>query len=280
MRVTSIELHPENSSDVHVLSFRDPARANPYNVVNIDGLDADAVMPRYYGVSGTTGARFYTMEKEPPTIVMRVQLNPQFSSLQSYSDLRDTLYRAISSSRTGLVQIQFKNETLVVAAISAWITKFEAPHFERTPEVKLTFQAQDPMLTALDPVDVDVALLDPELTNVQDSLSTAPHGFTFDLALVADTPELNITDPDDPSWSFVVTPVGGFLTGDVIHFSSDRNNKQLYFIRGGVNNYLADVVAPGSVWPILFPGDNLFALTDPTAFGWMDISYYPTYWGV
>ncbi len=52
MRVTSVELHPANSSDICVLSFRDPTHANPYNVKEIIGLDADEIVPRFMVVLG------------------------------------------------------------------------------------------------------------------------------------------------------------------------------------------------------------------------------------
>lgn len=276
MRVTSVELHPARSTQVCVLSFRDPTRQNPYNVKQIDGLDpADGIVPQFYA------ANFYNLVMIKRDVVIRIELNPQFSLNKTYSDLRDDLYKMIASSRSGLVQVQFKNELGVIAAISGFVTKFEAPTFDKTPEAVITLSAVDPkMLTALVPVNVVVAGLDPANTLITDGLSTAPHGFDFAIAATAAFASLVITDPGDSAWSFGVSPVGGFLDGDVLHFSSNPQSKQIYIVRGGVNIYLADVIAPGSVWPILFPGDNHLAFTNPTHLTWESISYYPTYWGV
>ena len=55
MRVTNVELQADGSDYVKLLSFRDPRRLNSYNIVSIDGLDADAIVPRFYGVSRNSG---------------------------------------------------------------------------------------------------------------------------------------------------------------------------------------------------------------------------------
>lgn len=280
MRVTSVELHPAGSTAVQVLSFRDPIRGNPYNVKEITGLDADSIVPKYYGGSGNSSDLFYNLMLEKRNIVMRVQLNPVFAH-QTYSDLRDALYKIVASSRTGLVEIQFKNETGIVAVISGWIIKVESPQFTKTPEIALTFQTQDPMLKAPNPVNVVLAGLNPADTNLQDLVSTAPHGFEFVATFIANVASVVMNDPLNPtSWSFGITPAGGFLNGDVLHFSSDPKDKQLYLVRGGVTIYLADKIAAGSMWPIMFPGDNHFALTGAANIHWTSITYTPTFWGV
>ena len=279
MKVTSVELHPASSSNVAVLSFQDPGRKNPYNVKGIDGLDAEEIVPRFYGGSGST-AKFYNLALASRDIVVRIGLNPRFHLSESYSGLRDALYKLVSSSRTGLLQIQFKNGLSVTAAISGFVTKVEAPHFEKNQEVLLTINCKDPMLRALDRVSVDVTSLDPALTIIDDALSTAPHGVIFVFEALGNVASLNITDPNDASWSFEATPVGGFLTGDLIHLSSEINNTYLRIVRGANTIHLADVITPGSVWPILFSGENSFSLANPTSFDWSSIEYYPTYWGV
>lgn len=279
MRVTGVELHPVGSDTVQALSFRNPGRAYPYNVKEITGLDPDAIVTKYYGSSGVGSDLFYNLMIEKRDVVMRIGLNPEWAN-SSYSDLRDDLYKIIASSRTGLVDIWFINETGTAAVLSGWVTKFESPQFMKSPEVLVTFKTKDPMLKAPDPFEVIVAGLDPEDTNIPDLISTAPHGFEFTLTFAAAKASLVIGDPTDASWTFTVTPTGGFLTGDVLHFSSDPNDKKLYVVRAGNTIYLADKIAAGSVWPIMFPGDNHFSLSTPTDIAWTTISYFPTFWGV
>lgn len=285
MRITSVELHPAGSANVAVLSFRDPSRSNSYNVRAITGLDADEIVARYYGGSGGS-AKFYDLDLEARQPIFRIQLNPNYSEDESYSNLRDELYRMISSSRTGKLSVHFKNGETVVAAISGFVKKLESPLFEKEPEVHITLDADDPMLRALEPIELDVEDLNPDETVITDDLSTAHHGFKFALSFAEAEASVNFHDPDDDTWSFEVTPAGGFLIGDVLHFSSEKNDKYLYIQRDVDQIHVADKITSGSVWPILFPGINTLKVDGVTIVGagynvnWDSISHRPSYWGV
>ncbi len=114
---------------------------------------------------------------------------------------------------------------------------------------------------------------------ISDNKSTAPHGLYFEAEVKEAAAELSIYDPTDVQWAFQIVPSGGFLVGDVIHFSSEHNNKYLYLIRAGVKFSLIDSITPGSVWPLMFPGDTNLLWSPPNV-EWNKIWYYPTYWGV
>lgn len=278
MKVTSIELTPENSSDTIVMSFKDPSGLNPFNVRTIAGLDADEISPRFYGFGSGGLARFYDLSMQKRNVVARISLNPRLGLGESFSTLRDELYRLISASRTGRLQLRFKNGTSDVADIWGFITKVEAPQFEKTQEVVLTLSCEDdPMLRSPNIVMVDLLTLDPDEAVVNDILSTAPKGFEFEVVLLADDPYFRMYDPVN-NWEFSSTPPGGFLTGDILGFSSYYNNKYFYMMRGAVVTHIADTISPSSVWPIIFPGVNTFGLDFPVT--WNKLAYYPAYWGV
>lgn len=276
MKITSVEIRPANSSNVCILSFRDPKRQSKYNIKALVGLDADEIVSRSYGVSGG----FYNMTLTQRNVVARIELNPQFSLDETYSDLRDNLYRMISSSRTGLVQILFKNGVDSIAEVSGTVTKFEAAHDTNIPEVQITINCPDPILRALTRVNVNVSGFNSELITVKDTVSTAPHGLQAEVKVLSVVDKLVIVDPSNSSWSFTVDISGNFAVNDVIYFSSEYNNKYIHMMRAGVKTSLADVIMPLSVWPTMFPGDNQFSLVNPSFFSWQAISYYNTYWGV
>lgn len=277
MKITSIEIHPANSSDVCVLSFRDPKKQNQYNVKAIVGLDADEIVASAYGVS----EGFYNMTLAQRNVVARIELNPRFSMDETYSDLRDNLYRIISSSRTGLVQLLFKNGINVVAAVSGSVKKFETDHDSITSEVQITINCPDPILRGLTRVALDVTSFNPASITVKDTVSTAPHGFQSEIKVLAIVGELIMSDSSlNPTWSFTIDPTGGFLVNDVIHFSSEHNNKYVHVMRAGAVIFIADAILPASVWPTMFPGNNSFVIATPTSFAWKAFSYYNTYWGV
>lgn len=149
MKVTAVEIHPAGSSEMILLSFRDPGSTNPYNIIGITGLDADAIVPKYYRGPSSS---FYNMSLVNRDVVMQIGLNPDFTAYKTFSDLRDDLYRLIASSRTGKVSLHFKNRLDTVAVLSGSISKFETPLFEKKQTVTLTMACDDPMLRAPDPV--------------------------------------------------------------------------------------------------------------------------------
>lgn len=276
MKITSIELHPEGSSTVVELSFRDPGATNKFNVIGITGLDADEIVPRSY--MGAVSQTFYNMMLNRREIAIKVKLNPDWSASESYSDLRDELMRMIASSRTGLVEIQFKNDDDITAVLFGLIIKFETPHFERDQQVTLILRCDYPILQAPSRVDVDVEGLSPALFVVDDALSTAPHGLVMELLVVATgLTELEISHPDG-DWTFEMNHA--IANGASIFFSSEFDNKYLYYNAGASDIHLASSITASSVWPLIFPGENSFEFSLPTKLQIVSISHYPTYWAV
>ena len=281
MKLTSIELHPNGSNEILALSFRDPGGYNRYNVKDIQGLDADDIIPQYVGSPG--GSPAYHLMQNSRVIVMKMGLNPDFSDGATYSDLRDDVYKMIASSRTGKVEIQFKDENLVVATISGYISKYESERFAQMQEVQLTVICDTTMLKSPNPVLVEITEQPTNNTIITDRMSTSPHGFSFtaDVSAGPGIDSLLIRDPND-LWFFFIAPPGGFHTEDRIHFSNDEE-KYLYLTRPlsvETKIHLADAILPGSTWPLIYPGDNHFVWQPDIYVNWVSFSYHPTYWGV
>lgn len=281
MRVTSINLCPAGSTDSVVLSFRDPTSQNPYIAKDITGLDADEITAKYYA-SDMSDKKYYDLSLKKRDIVVKIGLNPQFSVGKSYAVLRDDLYRVISSSRTGELQLQFKDGIVTKATVSGFVAKLEAPNFTKTPEVQLTISCNDPMLRAVSEINMDVLTVSPQSTVVTDDESTAPHGFRFGVIFLGDIIDFSVQDQAEPNWAFEVNLTGSslehFQFNDELHFSSEINNRYLYMIRGFDIFHIVDKIIPTSIWPILFPGDNPFVCSEEVR--WDYITHYPTYWGV
>lgn len=278
MKLTSVELHPGGTTEYATFSFRDPRRLNSYNVKSIDGLDAEEIIAKYYGSSGNTTDKFYSLVIQNRDVIVRLELNPDYTDNKTYSDLRDDLYRMIASSRTGLVELWFKNGDSVTAILTGFITRLEAPKFNKIQEVTLTLRTKEPMLKAPYATVVNVDDFDPASFVVTDTLSQAPHGFKMEVNVLADTPAMLISDPEDDRWGFQIDYI--FEEDDVLYYSSELNDKYLYVIRDDTQIHIADKIAPGSIWPIMFPGENTFSLSNSTDLSVGSISYYATYWGV
>jgi hypothetical protein len=282
MKVTNIDVIPANSSYSINLSFRDPISQNVYVAKGILGLDADEITPKYYA-SGLLGDRLYDLSLKNREIVLQISLNPNFEDERTYAKLRDDIYKIVASSRTGTLQLRFKDGLNVVAAISGFVTKVESPAFTKTPEVHVTIRCdKDPWLRAVDYVNVNLEELNPASTVVTDDMSTAPHGFSFGVVFMDTAAALTIKESVFPTWFFEVFLTGSslveFVAGDKVYFSSEFNNKYLYLERDSEIFHLVDKLMPNPVWPILFPGDNTLICPQPV--NWEYIRYYPTYWGV
>jgi hypothetical protein len=285
MRVTDIAVYagkPEGAEELFSFSLSKSDPTAQYMVRDMTGLDVEELIPKFYGFSLHTKTKFYDFVVNPRTIVTRIVLNPRFNIDESYSDVRDGLYRSISAVRSGVIVLHFNANGTTVARIFGFITKFEVPYFTPLPEVQLSIRCDDPIFRAINPVYYEPSEL--KTTNpiiLADSASTAPHGFKFEVTFTQNVPSFTIQDaPEDPEWMFKVMPNGGFLTGDVLCFSSDHANKYLYIMRGANQIFLVDKVLPESIWPIMFPGGTTFYFLDILAFDWNFLEYYAAYWGV
>ncbi len=281
MRVTSISLIPNNSESI-TLDLRNIEAKSQYVVRNVVGLDADDIIPRFYGFSKDGTKDFYEFKLKPRDIVIRIVLNPRYNLNETHSDIRDTIYRAISATRSGQLQLQFYSGAACIAQIYGHMVKLEAPYFSKTPEVQLTIRCNDPMFRGITPVLMPAAIL--PTTNpvkIADSLSTAPHGFTMKLTFTGTASSFTIQDKaTNPEWDFKIIPITSFVAGDVLYFSSEFTNRYLYYVRSGFTTNLLDRVNPSSVWPIIFPTLNSFHFTNIAVIDLDYIRFDAAYWGV
>lgn len=289
MKVTSVDLYSSKGDLTAELSLNDPGVTKPYVVKTIIGLDADEISPVYYAKGAESGDLYHSLNLTKRDVIIRILLNPDYSIGQSPSSLRDHIYRIISASRTGVIQLRFKNEETHVATISGFVTKFEAPHFSEIPEVQITIQTDDPMLRGASKVSNEYTTV-PHSTGfgsiitITDNISTAPHGMTMEVVAKYSTSTFAITDGNFgvvaglAEWGFSISWL--FAEGHSILFGNEYNNKHAY-TKAGVGADLvpcADVINYQSVWPTIFPGTNSFFLYP----GWdiVKLEYTPVFWGI
>lgn len=280
MKLTHIDLY-SGEDEIGSFALRDSSLQNRYILRNATGLDADEIVSKYYGSGLVSKAKFFNLSLRPRDIVLSIVLNPQYTFNESFSELRDELYRTIASSRTGLVTLYFKYAGTTAATISGHVTKFESSYFTGNPEVTITIRCDDPVFRAPNPVRINVnATLTNPMVVVADSRSSAPHGFGIQVTFTAAASAFEIQDKaTSPDWVFSVAPSGGFLVGDEFYMSNE-STKQLYIQRGATKINLMDKVAVGSVWPILFPGSNTLYYVRNTSILWHQLEFYPSHWGV
>lgn len=265
--VKRFELHLDRSSPT-----------DSYIIEASSGLDAQEIQSRFYTSNGSS--KYFNLVVPTREIALKIKLNPQFGSGETYSSLRDTVYRAMSASRTGLVQLRFMNGVNTVAAISGFPRKLEAELFSKDPNIQLTIGCEDGFLYGLDRVEVPLTGLSTSSPILVDNVSTAPHGFRFSITFSALRTSLTIVDAaSDWTWQVVRT----FSAGDSLIFGSEAGNQYLKRISSGTTYNIADSITAGSTWPIMFPGENNFIFTPGGGSGgisWNLVSYQETFWGV
>lgn len=284
MRVTSIGLYSEEN-EIANFNFDDPTSDNPYLASSVVGLDADEIIPKFYGFSKMNRDRLYDFSMKPREIVIRVLLRPHREISETYSSLRDNLYRAISPVRGGLIDVRFNDGGVPwFAYIRGFITKLESFLFQKKPEVQITISCEDPVFRGFNALhfeeDSSDTGLDPFI--VVDSISTAPHGFQIELEFSAGASELSIIDRltigPNPDWEFKL--IYPFLTGDVLNVNSQVGARAVTVTRSAVVTAIADKIAPDSVWPLIFPGTNELTFTDPDILSLNYVEFTPEFWGV
>lgn len=284
MKITSIGLY-SNENEIANFDLDDPNSDSPYLARSILGLDADEIIPKFYGFSTINRNRLYDFAVKPREIVIRIALRPHRAISETYSLLRDNLYKAISAIRNGIIDVRFNTGIPWFAYIKGFITKFEAPHFSNSPEVTLTIYCEDGMIKGFNTLhfesDVSPTGLDP-FTFV-DNISTAPHGCQLELVASTTMPEIMIVDklaidPHDPDWGFrLVYP---FLSGDKLYVNSQSGERTVTVTRGTTVIPIADKIAPESVWPVVFPGTNEFSFSSPGSLNMNYLEFTPEFWGV
>lgn len=279
MKVTGIELYSSTDEKMLEFSLRNAGHRDKYLAKAIIGLDADEIVPKFYGFGAVNNQRYFEFTLPPREVVMRLVLNPNWSYNESYSDVRDDLYRAISTRRAGVLRMVFKNGASMVAQLTGYITKFEVPHTSNIPELQITMRFDDPILRAVTHVELEESDISVGGDNVEvtDALSTAPHGFQIEAEFDAPESEFSIHCPDN-NWDFRI--VHDFLAGDILYASSEYGNKELYVVSGMTTTSLMDKLEPSSLLPVVFPGLNEWVWENAASFATRKVKYRPAYWGV
>jgi hypothetical protein len=295
MRFTELDLLCACSHEVIHIDFRDKLNAGPYILKSVLGLDLDSIVPKYSGRS-SNGKNFYSPTIPKREVVVRFALKPNYAEGETPDSLRDNVYKALATNRTGVMSLLFKrydayeDESIPVAKITGSVKRIEASIFAETPEIQITLDCQDPFLrspeatvfpaetfASLDHVAGDTTLV------LNDEVSTAPHGMTMEFLCTATRSSFVISNALPHPWMFELIPgtingITHFVSGDRIFIDNSGSTSQVYVMRGGVPVHLMDKIRPGSVWPTIFPGDNNFTIA--RYFKLESVSWFSSYWGI
>lgn len=282
MIVDKFELRSETTGIIASFNVAGVSSTDPYILKASTGLDATDILAIDYGF-GTTGNRFLEMMMETREIVLRIRLNPKYFPNGKRQDLRESLYKAISSARDPKLFFDLCYEDEIVATISGVMTKLESSHFTATPEVQLTLRCEQPIFKAPERTVIDDISSLSEVFTIDVDEGSAPTGFKG--SFIINNP-VSLFGLQGEDWNFTINKA--FYAGDVIYFSSEYENNELYVYSPSLVTidfdgiiHLSDKLSLHSMWPVLFPGENVFTVqSNPANFSYVEFSYFASYWGV
>lgn len=281
------------SEEIASFDFQDPYGTPGFRIKSFTGLGAEEVQLQFSGFS-SSGNRIYTRKLEKRNVILHLELHQSVGEYPvDNGDVRDQFYKMIASSRTGTVRIVlypsdlpniYTYSSLIVCV--GRLIRVEPDLFSEIPTLEVNIELEDPMLYAGGPVIIDDSVYtNPETITITDNWSTAPHGFSIETKFTGPAASFSIGETDVDGWSFGVTPgvftpeYEGFVLNDILTISSVAGNRKVTITRGGQTYSAVDRIDPGSVWPMIYPGENVFAI-DTESYDIQDIIHTPTFWGI
>lgn len=247
------------------------------------GFDLDEINPSLFG--SFEDDEYATMQPNDRLIVMKIKLQPQLVDDETPSSLRDNIYRIISATRTGLLELRLMNQGSPVAYIRGYMKKFESDLFSSEPVIQISINCPDPIfrgVTAVNPL----SILEPSPPTIaeaviEDNISTAPHGMLGALAFIADPVNSYFTIQGKYGTTEAPFRIDyQFQEDDFLYWDNTHEAKSLYVYRFPDTIKLLDKLHIGQVWPMIYPGYNRLGFSEPTKVGWWDLQYYHHFWGV
>lgn len=284
------------------LALRNPNMEQPFILKASTGLDADEILSVYNG--SPVGPKYFKMGPKKRTVVLLIKTNPQYGSylgfdtqpLNTAGDLRDVLYKAISWGNEGELELRFMTDSDYTASLFGFVTKVEASTFSPETEMQLTIECDYPFLRSTEDV-YPVTELGLVYAGLDDFFSTAPHGWKCQFKFTEDCNSFSMHEVNQKlkkalNYSFHINYA--FKTNDLLHFSSEDEDKYLFVEKGSPTSvlrgykpnmskvtHLTDKIQINSVWPLMRPGKNSFKLSrESTGIILYNLTYRPTYWGI
>lgn len=249
--------------------------------LNIDGAlpsdnyifkGADGLGPTEVDVSMSKGI-IQGRRPRPRQMVFRIGVNPNHAANQSVSDLRDKVYGLLTSSLDGQILVSLYQESSPYCFTKGAVSKIEVVYFDEEPVVQVTVDCFDSYFTSVE----NVLIIGPSRFNfVANNIGTERTGFEFSIMFTAPTSQNFWKMSGGGRYMEFLYP---FITGDVLSFGTDEDERYIYLDRSGTRTNLIESLAAGSDWLELKPGANSFTFT-PLDFTILEFLYVPKYIGV
>lgn len=266
--------------DTLTVSDSDPVENDPIQILNVDGLDPVKAAIDVVTSGNVDGA--VSLDASVPTrnIVMTLRPNPDWSTWTA-EQLRQFIYNYFIPKTQ--VKLIFTSEEISGAVeIMGTVESCDANPFTKDPTYLVSIICPDPYFVAVDPVVVDGAIINQSSWGSSKTTISLPGNVPVGMELkVADGFDnelyIQVGNPEVGTFHMVGSVAGIFYMGSIPLKKYVRSGDPA---NGTFTNRLYELEL-GSIWPLLYPGDNDFAVMNAYNVGvtW-ELSYYPKYGGL
>lgn len=198
-------------------------------VKKISGLDSVDVEGLFNRGSSEISV-FNGIYPQTRKIVLRVGLEPYFSSGETYADVRQKFYELMSLGVNEYVRISFRFKTVNQFYVGGYVKRIESDPFSDDNDVLVHFESLSPWLMS-DPTPqttINVGVAAPFLFTAK---GNAPSPFMVQFRINSNTQSINCGTGQN--LGLTILPPDSFLSGDVITIDTNPQNPKITRKRGG-----------------------------------------------
>lgn len=228
-----------------------------YVVKDIDGLGpvkATIVSSPY---AKAPGAQFQSAHREARNIVIKVKLDPDYST-NTVRSLRTKLYQFFMSGQA--VNLRFYMDDGLIVAIDGVVETCEPDIFAKDPTVDISIINSAPDFLETTPTTLSGNTVS---TSTMTTISYPLEGSVetgIELVLSVNRTLTEFTIYHQPADGVVRSFdfAASLVSGDTVTINTNVRQKQVTLLRSGVLSSILYARSPQSTWISLQPGDNLF----------------------
>ncbi len=244
------------------------AETDLIQIRNVDGLDPVKASVNTSPRGAVDGASFTGSSIPSRNIVLTVGLNPNWDTW-TYEGLRKLLYSYFMPKRS--IRFVFYSDDMVPVEISGIVESVAVNQFSKDPELLISVICPDPYFTAVDAT---------VITGSGETVTVAYNG-SIETGI-----HVKVTYNSGPSptgigvQDFIVEAgVDASMYFEMSSIPMQKFVQNINMGSGTITNLLSKV-QDGSVWPVLEPGDNEFAVSTDVGVQDWELTYFERFGGL
>lgn len=220
-------------------------------ITGLDPADATVVSTDFALLDGEDYQSSRTAKRN---IVMTVGMQPDWTTSQETSDLRETLYDWFMPKSS--VSLRFYRDGKDAVDIAGRVETFDAPLFAADPVATISILNFDPRFSNPVATVFNGSTVPDASTLPCTYLGNVDVGFLFTLNVNSVIPGFTLYNNRPDGTTQQLTFTAALLPGDVVNISTISGNKYATLTRGGMTSSLLYAVSSTSNWITLNKGVN------------------------